>query len=173
MTRRPSHTGAPPAKAAPLQVATVTVRPARGGVVYCPNFRGELVPIPSGVWSTVPVSADVMIAIREGALERKPKEEKATPPEPPTSQSKPTPAPAVKRGREERKEWGEIVRYLETLRSAGELPDHNVAFHKVSDWLVEKELTMADSTIKEGIARHCSDWFEVPPPAPRRGRGQA
>ena len=186
MTRRPSHTGAPPAKAAPLKVATVTVRPTRAhGMVYAPNFLGELVPIPNGVWSTVPASADVMIAIRDGALEQKP--EAATPPAPgppdvPASHDKPTPAaakptgktePAVKRGQKERKEWGEIVRYLKTLLSAGELPDHNVAFHKVSDWLVEKELTMADSTIREGIARHCSDWFELPPPAPRRRRGQA
>jgi hypothetical protein len=62
---------------------------------------------------------------------------------------------------------------LEELRKTGKLPDHNVAFQKVSDWLVDKKLTMADSTIREGIARHCSDWFEAPPPAPRRRRAKA
>jgi hypothetical protein len=127
-----------PAKATPLRVTTITVRPARArgvvararGVVYAPSFRGELVPLPNGVWSTVPVSADVMIAIRDGALERKPEEAvppAPVPPKPSTSHSKPTPVtakptgktePAVKRGQKERKEWGEIVRYLKTLRTA-------------------------------------------------------
>jgi hypothetical protein len=82
MTCQTSHTRAPPAKAAPLQVTTVTVRRRARSVIYVPNFLGELVPIPNGVWSTVPVSADVMIAIRDGALERKPAAAKRGPASP-------------------------------------------------------------------------------------------
>jgi hypothetical protein len=90
MTRRTSHTRAPLAKIPKLQVTTITVRPRGRALVYAADIRGELMPIPNGVWSTIPVSADVMIAIKHGDLERKP--EGAT-------RSKPAPADAATAGK--------------------------------------------------------------------------
>lgn len=48
-----------------LPITYVNVRPLNGAIVY--TFEG--VPIPQGEWSTVPVSAGIINAIRYGDLE--------------------------------------------------------------------------------------------------------
>jgi hypothetical protein len=121
MTCQTSHTRAPPAKA----VTAVTVRRRVRSVIYVPNFLGELAPIPNGVWSTVPASAEVMIAIRNGALERKPAAAKRSKPSPAAAApaSKPTPAKTKaktgKRGRKEHDVWKPMFDYLDRIAETG------------------------------------------------------
>jgi hypothetical protein len=66
--------------------ASVTVRLARWDSVVCAPEQ-DILELPHDVWSTVPATPGVMLAIRSGALEvKKTKREKATPPRAPAEE---------------------------------------------------------------------------------------
>jgi hypothetical protein len=71
------------------------------------------------------------------------------------------PAARHRAGPKERPEWVSIVAHLRALYHIGAIFDRNEAFHAVKDWLAAKKLTMANSTIYEGIERH---WPEIVQP---------
>jgi hypothetical protein len=96
--RRPSRSiwdarGPAPAQLPKLPIYTVAVRPVGNRMVCVPDIRGEPMPLPGGVWSQVPVSADVMIAIRDGDLEQRPGE--VTPASPELRATPDRPAPVA------------------------------------------------------------------------------
>ena len=160
MTCQPSHTRGPPAKAASPRVTTVTVRRRTRSVIYVPNFLGELVPIPNGVWSTVPVSAEVMIAIRDGALEQrgKPASAAAAP------ASKPTPAKTKaktgKHGRNEYDVWKPMFDYLDKIAATGKkFSTYSAAAQVGHYWLTEQQASRSQR--KEGAAVPTVDTVRV------------
>jgi hypothetical protein len=166
MTCQTSHTRAPPAKAAPLQVTTVTVRRRARSVIYVQNFLGELVPIPNGVWSTVPASADVMIAIRDGALERKPAAAKRgkLAPAAAAPASKPTPtktkAKTGQRGRKEYDVWKPMFDYLDKIAATGKkFSSYSAAAQVGHYWLTEQQASRSQR--KEGAAVPTVDTVRV------------
>ena len=160
MTCQPSHTRGPPAKAASPRVTAVTVRRRTRSVIYVPNFLGELVPIPNGIWSTVPVSAAVMIAIRDGALEQrgKPTPAAAAP------ASKPTPAKTKakngKRGRKKYDVWKPMFDYLDKIAATGKKFSSYLAAAQVGHyWLTEQQASRSQR--KEGAAVPTVDTVRV------------
>jgi len=160
MTCRPSHTPAQPAKAVPLQVTAVTVRRRARSVIYAPNFLGELVPIPNGIWSTVPVSAAVMIAIRDGALEQRGKPARAAA----APASKPTPAKTKaktgQRGRKEYDVWKPMFDYLDKIAATGKKFSSYLAAAQVGHyWLTEQQANRSQR--KEGAVVPTVDTVRV------------
>ena len=166
MTCQPSHTRGPPAKAASPRVTTVTVRRRARSVIYAPNFLGELVPIPNGVWSTVPVSAAVMIAIQDGVLERKPAAAKRGKPAPAAAApaSKPTPAKTKaktgKRGRKEYDVWKPMFDYLDKIAETGKkFSSYSAAAQVGHYWLTEQQANRSQR--KEGAVVPTVDTIRV------------
>jgi hypothetical protein len=140
MTCQTSHTRAPPAKAAPLQVTTVTVRRRARSMIYVPNLLGELVPIPNGVWSRVPVSAEVMIAIRDG------------------SEAKVRGGEA-RQGRKEYDVWKPMFDYLDKIAETGKkFSSYSAAAQVGHYWLTEQA---SRSQRKQGAAVPTVDTVRV------------
>ena len=135
-------------------------------MIYAPNFLGELVPIPNGVWSTVPVSAAVMIAIQDGVLERKPAAAKRGKPAPAAAApaSKPTPAKTKaktgKRGRKEYDVWKPMFDYLDKIAETGKkFSSYSAAAQVGHYWLTEQQANRSQR--KEGAAVPTVDTVRV------------